>query len=174
MRKKTAAGGPSRGAGKAERNFCFGCGRDNPQGMGLKFFPGQGRDQGGFVAEFRLGRRYTGPPGHCHGGIIATILDEAMSKLSRLDGVTAATRRMTVEYLRPVPLHKKLRVRSEETGKRGRRLSRAAEILDDKGTVLARGQGEFVIVDPARVFGKKRRPREGRAPAKAAPGGPQA
>ena len=141
------------GALARKRNICFGCGRHNSHGMRLKFF----REQERFICHFRLGRRYTGPPGHCHGGIIATILDEAMSKLSKLRDVVAATSRMTVEYLRPVPLHRKLRVESRESGKRGRRLTRFAEILDEKGTVLARSRGVFVIIDPERVFRRKSR-----------------
>ncbi len=43
-----------------------------------------------FVCRFRLDERYTGPPGHCHGGIIATILDEAMGKVNKLRQVIAA------------------------------------------------------------------------------------
>lgn len=118
--------------------------------MHLKFF--LDREHNHFVANFRLSKRYTGPPGHCHGGIIATILDDAMSKLSKLRDVIAATSRMTVEYRRPVPLNKRLRVESREISKRGRRLTRVAEIIDEKGAVLARSRGIFVIIDPARVF----------------------
>jgi uncharacterized protein (TIGR00369 family) len=136
-----------------KKNYCFACGKDNPDGMRLKF--AFDRDQKHFVCSFRLGKRYTGPPGYCHGGIIATILDDAMSKLSKLHDVVAATSRMTVEYLRPVPLHKALRVESREVGKRGRRLTRVAEIVDDKGTVLARSRGIFVIINPERVFRRK-------------------
>lgn len=131
-------------------NFCFACGKDNPQGMHLKFFLDPQRNH--FVSRFRLSKRYTGPPGHCHGGIIATILDDAMSKLSKLRDVVAATSRMTVEYRRPVPLHRPLRVESREISKRGRRLTRVAKIIDEKGTVLARSRGVFVIIDPMRVF----------------------
>jgi acyl-CoA thioesterase FadM len=75
-----------------------------------------------------------------------------MSKLNKLRDLIAATSRMNVEYLKPVPLHKTLRVESKEIGKRGRRLTRVAEIVDDKGTVLARSRGVFVIIDPNRVF----------------------
>ena len=107
-----------------------------------------------YISCFRLNKRYTGPPGHCHGGIIATILDDAMSKLNKLRDQPAATARMTVDYLKPVPLHTPLRVESREISKRGRRLTRVAEILDEKGTVLARSRGVFVIIDPARVFKK--------------------
>jgi uncharacterized protein (TIGR00369 family) len=138
----------------AKKNYCFACGRDNPDGMHLKFVA----DASGkhYTCHFRLGKRYTGPPGHCHGGIIATILDDAMSKLNKLRDQPAATARMTVEYLRPVPLYKPLSVESREIGRRGRRLNRTAEILDDKGMVLARSRGVFVIVDRHHVFrGKK-------------------
>ena len=140
---------------KPSRNYCFACGPDNPGGMHLKFFP----DPSGkhFTCNFRLGKRYTGPPGHCHGGIIATILDDAMSKLNKLRETPAATALMTVEYLRPVPLHKPLRVESHEISKRGRRLTRVAEIRDDaKGNVLARSRGVFVILDPSHAFRRGR------------------
>ncbi len=135
-----------------KKNFCFACGKDNPHGMHLKFF--FDRQGNRFISHFRLSKRYTGPPGHCHGGIIATILDDAMSKLSKLRDVIGATSRMTVEYRRPVPLQRKLRVESREIGKRGRRLTRVAEIIDEKGTVLARSRGVFVIIDPQSVFKK--------------------
>jgi uncharacterized protein (TIGR00369 family) len=153
MASKRRAGGHGSKPNPAKKNLCFACGKDNPHGMHLKFF--LDRERNHFVSHFRLSKRYTGPPGHCHGGIIATILDDAMSKLSKLRDVIAATSRMTVEYRRPVPLNKRLRVESREISKRGRRLMRVAEILDEKGTVLARSRGVFVIIDPQRVFKKR-------------------
>lgn len=139
----------------AKKNFCFACGPDNREGMRLKFRPD--KNGKGFVCNFRLGKRYTGPPRHCHGGIIATILDDAMGKLNQLRDVLAMTYKMTVEYRCPVPLYKPLRVVSREISKRGRRLTHEAEILDRTGTVLARSRGVFVIIDPERVFGRNRK-----------------
>jgi uncharacterized protein (TIGR00369 family) len=107
-----------------------------------------------FVCRFRLDDRYTGPPGHCHGGIIATILDEAMGKVNKLHQVIALTSRITVEYLRPVPLNKPLRVESREVSVRGRRHVNMGEILNQKGEVLARGQGLFISIDAERMFAK--------------------
>src|SRR5258708_22954040 len=133
---------------RIKKNFCFACGHDNPQGMHLKF----AQEEKGFVSRFRLSKRYTGPPGYCHGGIIATILDDAMSKLNKLRAVSAATSQLKIEYLRPVRLHVPLQVEAREMSKRGRRLTHAAEIRDQKGAVLARGRGIFVIIDPKRVF----------------------
>jgi uncharacterized protein (TIGR00369 family) len=133
-------------------NFCFGCGRDNGSGMRLRFAVDETGRQS--LCHFRLSKRYTGPPGHCHGGIIATILDEAMSKLNRLFDAPAPTSRMTVEYLRPVPLNRPLEVWSKNVSKRGRRLTHRAEIRDENGTVLARSRGIFVIITPKHVFHK--------------------
>jgi uncharacterized protein (TIGR00369 family) len=137
---------------RLRRNQCFACGPDNPDGMHLKFAYDKKRKT--FVCRFRLDERYTGPPGHCHGGIIATILDEAMGKVNKLRQVIALTSRITVEYLRPVPLNKPLRVESREVSVRGRRHVNMAEILNQKGEVLARGQGLFISIDAERMFAK--------------------
>ena len=132
------------------KNYCFACGKDNPEGMHLKF--ALDRERKHFASHFRLSKRFTGPPGYCHGGIIATILDDAMSKLNKLRDVIAATSQLRIEYIRPVPLHAPLTVESRELSKRGRRLTHIAEILDRKGSVLARGRGVFVIINAKRVF----------------------
>ena len=97
---------------KMQKNNCFVCGQDNPNGMKLKFILDEDRQT--FVCRFRLSNRYSGPPGHCHGGIIASILNDAMGKVNKLHHVVALTREMTVEYLKPVPLHKPLRVEGRE------------------------------------------------------------
>jgi acyl-coenzyme A thioesterase PaaI-like protein len=122
---------------RMQRNHCFGCGKNNPDGMRLKFTYDEERDC--FVCRFRLGKRFTGPPGHCHGGIIATILDEAMGK---------------VNNLKPVPLNKPLRVESREVKVQGRRHINMAEILNQEGEPLARSKGLFIAIDPKKMFAK--------------------
>jgi uncharacterized protein (TIGR00369 family) len=135
-----------------QKNYCFACGLDNPNGMRLKFTLDEPRQA--FVCKFRLGKRYTGPPGHCHGGIIATILDDAMGKVNKLRHVVALTKEMTVEYLKPVPLHKPLHVEGREVSVQGRVHINAAEIMNDKNEVLARGRGTFIAIDPEKMFAK--------------------
>jgi len=137
---------------KPQKNHCFVCGQDNKDGMKLKFILDEARQT--FVCKFRLGKRYTGPPGHCHGGIIASILDDAMGKVNKLHQVVALTREMTVEYLKPVPLHKPLRAEGREIQKRGRTHVNAAEILNEKNEVLARSRGIFIAIDPEKMFAK--------------------
>lgn len=133
-------------------NHCFGCGPDNPDGLQLKFVPGE--DGKSFLCHFKLPSRYVGPPGHAHGGIIATVLDEAMGKVNKLRHVVALTREMKVEYLRPVPLGTTLIAEGREKYVRGREHINVAEIRTDAGKVLARSRGKFIVIDPVKMFKK--------------------
>ena len=137
---------------RLQKNFCFACGKNNPEGMRLRFSYDEERDC--FLCRFRLTKRYTGPPGHAHGGIIATILDEAMGKVNKLRHVVALTSSITVDYLKPVPLNQPLRVESREVSVHGRYHTNEAEILNQKGEVLARSKGRFIAIDPHKMFGK--------------------
>jgi uncharacterized protein (TIGR00369 family) len=152
MSRKPQAHGHDTPYMKMQKNYCFVCGMNNPDGMRLKFLLDDERQT--FVCKFRLSKRYTGPPGHCHGGIIASILDDAMGKVNKLHHVVALTKEMTVEYLKPVPLHRTLRVEGREVSVEGRIHINAAEILNEKNEVLARSRGTFVAIDPEKMFAK--------------------
>jgi uncharacterized protein (TIGR00369 family) len=128
------------------KNHCFGCGKENPQSMRLKFTYDEAKRQ--IASSFRLGKRYSGPPGYCHGGIIATILDEAMAKLNKPNHVIAVTAHMAVDYRKPVPLNKPLHAQAHETRIAGRRRFRDAAILNSEGVVLAQAKGIFITIDP--------------------------
>jgi uncharacterized protein (TIGR00369 family) len=133
------------------RNYCFACGRDNPEGLGLMFTFDEERKS--YVCHFRLSRRHTGPPGYAHGGIIATILDEAMGKANRISKVTAVTQSMTVEYLRLVPLDKPLVAEGRQRSIKGRVHVNVAELRSVEGEILARSEGTFIAIDPQKTFG---------------------
>src|SRR5437879_13040556 len=85
---------------------CFGCGPANPHGLHLQFTLDAAAHTA--TAPVHLSRSFEGPPGHIHGGIIATLMDEAMSKLNRIFGERAMSRHMEVDYLRPAPSHQDL------------------------------------------------------------------
>ena len=70
-KRKISHGHAVHGKPKPRKNHCFGCGHDNPQGMRLKFSLDEDSRQA--ICHFKLSRKYTGPPGYAHGGIIATI-----------------------------------------------------------------------------------------------------
>jgi len=129
-------------------NPCFGCGGANPRGIRLAFDPDPERRR--IVVRFRLGAEYQGGPGFIHGGIIATVLDEAMGKVSRFSDVRAVTAELTVEYLKPVRVDQEIRVEAFESQREGRHLFHQGEIRDTEGELLARGRGRFVVVDRAK------------------------
>ena len=129
-------------------NPCFGCGGGNARGMRLAFEFDESNQR--VIGHFRLGPEYQGATGFIHGGIIATVLDEVMSKASRFSNVRAVTAELTVEYLRPVRVEEELRVEGFATRRNGRELYHEGEIRNAAGVLLARGRGLFVIIDPER------------------------
>lgn len=150
--KRSKAAGHETGKVPVVRNHCFGCGPANSRGLRLKFAPdAEGQ---AMICRFKLASHYVGPPGHAHGGVIATILDEAMGKANKLRHVLALTREMTVEYLRPVPLGVRLVVEGRSRSVRGRVCTNVAEIRTDEGQVLARSQGKFIAIDAEKMFAR--------------------
>ena len=129
-------------------NRCFGCGGANEEGMKLTFV--QDNERRRIVGRFVLGERYQGGGGMGHGGIIATLLDEAMGKVCRFREVRAVTAELTVEYLKPVSVEEEIVVEGWETEQKGRNLFQAGEIRNLAGDVLARGTARFVIIGEAK------------------------
>lgn len=130
-------------------NRCFGCGGANEGGMVLTFV--QDNEKRRIVGRFVLGDRYQGGGGMAHGGIIATLLDEAMGKACRFRAARAVTAELSVEYLRPVSVRDEIIVEGwEESEQKGRNLFHAGEIRNAAGKVLARGKARFVILAEAK------------------------
>ena len=129
-------------------NPCFGCGGANSRGMQLAFDHDDERLR--IVGRFRLGSEYQGGAGFIHGGIIATVLDEAMGKVCRFSDVRAVTAELSIEYLRPIRVDEEIVVEAFQSQRDGRQLFHQGEIRNSEGQLLARGKGRFVVVDPAR------------------------
>jgi uncharacterized protein (TIGR00369 family) len=127
-------------------NQCFGCGGNNADGMKLTFE--QDNVNRRIVGRFVLGKRYQGGGGFAHGGIIALLLDEAMGKVCRFREIRAVTAELSVEFLKPVAVNKEIVVEGREMEMNGRNLFLAGEIRDEKGDLLARGKGRFVVIKP--------------------------
>lgn len=127
------------------QNHCFGCGLANPVGLRLEFSH-SAESVGGVVCQATISDQYEGPPGYLHGGIIAALLDEAMSKANRAQGVTAMTRQMQVEYLRPVPSGSAIRIAGRVTRSDGRKHWTEARIENSDGVTLAQATGLFIAI----------------------------
>jgi len=129
-------------------NYCFGCGADNPIGLRLKFKVDGDRR----VAEavFTPREEHQGYAGITHGGLIATLLDEAMLKLCWELGIPAVTARLETEIKRPAPVGEELLVRGRLVEDRGRVIKAEAEILNAAGELVATARSTAVVKGPRR------------------------
>ncbi len=132
----------------AAQNRCFGCGPANLAGLHLEFLLAEDMSIVGFPT---VADTFEGPHGFLHGGIIATLLDETMSKAVRAQGLTAMTRQMEVDYLRPIPSGAALRMEGRVVRNEGRKHWTEARILNAKGVTLAAGKGLFVEVRASKM-----------------------
>jgi uncharacterized protein (TIGR00369 family) len=124
-------------------NRCFGCGQANPIGLHLEFCLA---GDGSVVCVAAIPDTREGPAGYLHGGIIATLLDEAMSKAVRARGLIAMTRRLEVDYLRPIPSGAAIRIEGRVVRDEGRKHWAEARVLDGHGVTLAEGKGLFIEI----------------------------
>lgn len=137
-----------------QAGHCFGCGPANPEGLHLVFTLDPEAQTA--TALVNLTRNHEGPPGYIHGGIIATLMDEAMSKLNRPLGVLAMTRHMEVDYLRPSPLGRDLVLTGRHIRREGRKLFHEAELQTAGGSILAKARGVFIVLDEAMMIRAQR------------------
>ena len=129
----------------AAQNRCFGCGEANQGGLQLAFL--QAPDET-VVCPATVADTFEGHPGYLHGGIIATLLDETMSKAVRAKGLTAMTRHLEIDYRLPVPSTAPIRMEGRVVRSEGRKHWAEAHILAGDGKILARGKGLFIEVKP--------------------------
>ncbi len=127
-------------------NRCFGCGPANATGLHLDFLLAEDKS---VVCLVTVPDTFEGHPGYLHGGIIATLLDEIMSKSVRARGFTSMTRHMEVDYRLPVPSCAPLCLEGRVVRSEGRKHWTEAKIVDAEGSALARGKGLFIDVSTA-------------------------
>ena len=150
------------------KNYCFACGPDNPEGLRLVFRYTPKKHL--VVCTVKIPARYQGATGFAHGGILATLLDEAMAKSNGLSGIRAMTLRLHVSYRRVASIERKLRLTGWRIRKRGRKLNLRSELRDPAGNLLAEARGLFleVAVPPKgipspSIAGASKRPTQSRS-----------
>ena len=120
---------------------CFACGGQNPIGLRLRF-----AWEGGVArATFVPGSEHQGYPDRMHGGLVCTLLDEAMAYALRGLGVEGYTARLEVRFRQAVPIGRPLQVEAGVTRRRGRLAEIWACIKGEDGTVAAEGTGRYML-----------------------------
>jgi acyl-coenzyme A thioesterase PaaI-like protein len=130
---------------------CFVCGQHNPYGLHLVFR----LENNSIVADFQPREEHQGFPGIIHGGIVASVLDEALGRTSILAERPewTMTGRLEIRYRRYVPYGQLLRVRAF-LGMQRRKMLQATGVLtlaDDENTILAEAQGAFLALPDDKV-----------------------
>jgi uncharacterized protein (TIGR00369 family) len=124
-------------------NRCFVCGQDNPHGLRLTFVH---PEPGSAETELVIPERFSGWERLTHGGLLATLLDEAMAYACISRAGNAVTVEITVRYLKPVEVGQKVRVRGRVLAIKRRIVETEGEILNPEGQVAARGQARFLMM----------------------------
>ncbi|MDQ7798593.1 MAG: PaaI family thioesterase [Candidatus Edwardsbacteria bacterium] len=127
-------------------HFCFACGSNNPDGLQIKFsYPQAGQCR----AEFVPPAKFQGWQGILHGGIVSTLLDEALAHAvggSEGGGGAsgAVTAELTVRFKKPVKIGESVILAGRVLNDKGRMVEAGSEITDRQGNILASASGKLV------------------------------
>lgn len=97
------------------------------------------------VGTLSLDARYSGAPGFCHGGIVATVLDEILGHAAIVKGYGVVTQSLTVRYLRPTLLERETYCEGHIREVKGDRVICVGDLFVD-GKRTASAEGIFVDV----------------------------
>lgn len=123
-----------------DRDTCFACGRQNPDGLQL---PIVADGAGARFEKYVIPEKYQGWTGIVHGGIVATLLDELMAWAVKTKGYSTVTAEMNVRFRKPVPVGTEISGLGWITKEEGRIVYTQSRLVDATGTVLAEATGKL-------------------------------
>jgi uncharacterized protein (TIGR00369 family) len=124
-------------------HYCFVCGEKNPSGLRLRFSLNAGK----VLTEFIPQKTHQGYKDIVHGGIISTVIDEAMVKAALMQGMPAVTAEITVRFRNPLIAGEKAIVEAEITKSNRKIIETAAVVKKADGTTVAEGSAKLVRQD---------------------------
>ena len=128
---------------EASISRCFACGPNNARGLRLQF---QIDEDGRMTAEWTPEAEFEGYQGIVHGGIVSTVLDEAMAKVVASTGSQALTAELRVRYRKQVSSGDPVLVRGWIQSRNKRMIHTEASLIDSSGAELAHAWGVFLAV----------------------------
>jgi acyl-coenzyme A thioesterase PaaI-like protein len=119
---------------------CFVCGLENPVGLKLRFF---NRDDGAVCTTLVVPDHFQGYPGVAHGGIIATVLDEAMGRAAMVADPDRflVTVKMEIKYRQAVPTAQPVTIIAQLEKDRGGTATAVGKVLLTDGAVAVEASG---------------------------------
>lgn len=141
MTAETRAPAPEGKVRALSNPACFVCGNANPRGLRLHF---QASGADCVEAPWMPSPEWEGFRGIVHGGVVSTVLDEAMSKAVVASGCEALTAELRVRFRRPVPSWEKLQVRGWVQRKTKRHIGTEASLTGADGVEFAHAWATFL------------------------------
>ncbi len=122
--------------------MCFGCGQHNPIGLRLTF----DWDGDVYCTEYTPERTHQGWAGRTHGGMLALVLDEVLSRvvLAR-HGLDWVTVELTTRLLLPAEVGRALYVKGRVESVHSRMIASVGEVIDvESGQIMATGRAKLM------------------------------
>ena len=121
--------------------MCFACGEKNTRGLNLKFsvFPQKRRIE----TTLTLSTEFQGWKGIVHGGIVTTILDELMGKITQELGIRAVTASLEVRFKNVARISEEIRAVGEVTRIEKKLIYAQAQAFRSDGTIIAEAFGKL-------------------------------
>jgi len=128
---------------------CLVCGRQNPHGLKLSLDVDEAT--GAVRVTFVPRPEHIGFEGIVHGGVLATVLDEAMVWAATWAGKRfCVAGEMTVRFRRSAAVAEALRVEAKVESNRARLIQTTGLVTNAAGELVAEATGKYVPVPPER------------------------
>ncbi len=101
-------------------------------------------DDDSVTGEFTLPAFTEGPPGHIHGGVLASVLDEAMGAAAHMSGHRVVAVHLEFDYKLAVAIGAPVKLSAHVSSKHGRKIYTRAELRFADETIAVTGNGLFV------------------------------
>lgn len=122
---------------------CFVCGPDNASGLQAVFSCDKERLQS--FCRLTIPDRFQGWPAVVHGGVIASLLDEACIYAGRSLAESLVTAELTIRYRKPVTVGQQVTIRGEVVEKR-RKVLRVKATLEVDGALCAEADAKVFLL----------------------------
>lgn len=124
---------------------CFVCGLENTHGLKLSFYK-DGPDS--VICNYTVPDQYQGYPGIVHGGIVTSILDEAVGRVFMIEDPNRFmyTAKLTSRFRHHVPTNQPLKITGQIVKDRGRLAESKAQLFGPDGDLLAEAEALLVAL----------------------------
>ena len=124
---------------------CFVCDQDNQGGLRQRFFLDD--ELGRVVAEFVPTADHSGAPNYTHGGVIMAVLDDGMAwAIIAMKERFGLTRKVEIDFIRPVPIGVTHQVLAWVESFEGRSLMARAELRNPDGKLCVAAKASYVVL----------------------------